>query len=334
MLCVGFDRSYVSSHDGWKEAREYYDKRFSIGEVKITQFDRQEKAFRSVGWAPEDYQVFIKGFYENPSFSLENLKRLDDLLPADPGVKWDLIMGLSQNNVVQFLLVGLLVCVALNGIGGGGSWGPVVWALFLDILLLCLNKIVARVFWPQIFLSILILLFLLPAKGIPLAAPFDRRSLKLALVLLLFFFASRTLSADYLSNRPGPQVRQAILDSMKALSPRQDQLFIITGSSFPFSGFPIFESDDSMKDFRALWMWWFEKTPYGDERLAQFHIRDFLKDTVDRPDIFWLISDPPGPLEDYFAKRGRSQVVRKQVFHGYFDVFQLITKKAGGKESF
>jgi hypothetical protein len=75
-----------------------------------------------------------------------------------------------------------------------------------------------------------------------------------------------------------------------------------------------------------------ERTPYGDERLEQFHIHDFLKDTVDRPDVFWLFTDPSQTLEAYYKKRAGMKVYRELVFRGYFDVYRMTTK-SGKKKS-
>jgi hypothetical protein len=156
---------------------------------------------------------------------------------------------------------------------------------------------------------------------------FSRRWIPTLFALALGVCTIGTLRQDYLNNRPGALARQAVQESFQTLCPRKDQLYIIWGSSFPFVGFPIFESKDNLKDFRFLWMWWLEKSPYGENLLTQFHIQDFLRDTIDRPDVFWLMNDDSHSLEDYFMEKKGMKVARKRVFHGYFDVYQMRTVK-------
>lgn len=327
LLCVGFDRFYVSSHTGWKEAREYYDKRFSIDEIKVTGYENQKAAFQAVGWEPEDYQMFVKTFYAGPLFSLENLQKLDGLLKVDFGIKLDLMGELFKNPIVQYVLLAFGIGVVFMVLGKIRAWGPVAWVVALVVLLVSFNKIVARIFWPQILIADLMMVFLLPPK--PLITPNKnwRRIIPITLILLLGWGALRTIRGDVSSNRPGIEASWAIRDSLKALFPRKDQLYIIWGPSFPFAGFPLFQTDDHCRDFRFFWMSWIERTPYGDDRLAQFHIHDFLKDTVDRPDVFWLFTDPSQTLETYYKQKAGMTVSRELVFHGYFDVYHMVSRK-------
>ncbi len=321
-----FDRAYVASHAGWQDAREYYQKRFSIDEIKVTDYDRQKAAFQSVGWEPEDYRMFVQTYYAGPLFSLENLKKLDGLLKVDFSLKRDLLMELMKNTVVQLVLFMFGIGVILTGMGKGRSWGPVSWVLGLVLFLVSFNKIVARVFWPQLFLADLIMLFSLPPGALWTKSRSGSRYLIGLLVLVLGWAAFRTLHEDFSINQTGPRSSQAILDTVKALAPRKDQLFIIWGPAFPFAGFPLFQTDEGLENFRFFWLSWLERTPYGDERLEQFHVRDFLKDTVNRKDIFWFMSDSAHTLEDYFQKRAGMKVKRDLVFHGYFDVYQMVTE--------
>jgi hypothetical protein len=327
LLCVGFDRFYVASHPGWKEAREYYDKRFSIDEIKVTGYESQKAAFQAVGWEPEDYQMFVKTFYAGPLFSLENLRKLDGLLKVDLGIKRDLMIELMKNEIVQFVLLAFGAGLALMWLGRARVWGPVSWVAALVILLVSFNKIVARIFWPQLLFADLMMLFLLPPAPLLTGKKNWQSVIPPALVLLMVWGAVRTIGGDVSSNRPGTEASWAIRDSFHALSPRKDQLYIIWGPSFPFAGFPLFQTDEDVRDFRFFWMSWMERTPYGDERLEQFHIHDFLKDTVDRPDIFWLFTDPGQALEAYYKKKTGMTVYRELVFHGYFDVYHLVSRK-------
>ncbi len=319
---VGFNHYYVSVHPGWAEAREYYDKRFSIGEIKVTNYDHQAEAFQAVGWSQVDYEAFVDGCYEGEPFSLDRLKKLDGLLHVDLGIKRKMMGVLFLNPLVQFLLVGLAVALGIGIKTKNPALLPVFWVLLLTAGLFTFNKIVARALWPQIFFVDLILAFWLPGGSL-----FFRRWIPVLLTSALGVCAFFTLREDYVNNRPGPLARRAITESLQALHPREDQLFIIWGSSFPFVGFPIFEPYDHSILFRFLWMWWLEKSPYGEKQLAQFHIQDFLKDTVDRPDIFWLMKDDSHTLEDYFMEKKGMKVARKLVFHGYFDVYQIRTLK-------
>jgi|GEM_PF-5959896 len=321
---VGFDRWYVAAHPGWKEARTYFDRRFSIDEIKVTDYERQKAAFQAVGWEPEDYRMFTDTFYAGPAFDLDKLQRLDSLLKVDYRVKWELLGELIQNSFVQMVLMGLGAGIFLTAMFVGRGWGPLVWVLAMILILVLFQKIVARVLWPLLLFADLVMLFTWPVF------PKLKRGLAWAAILLALVLAGgafHCLKEDWTVNRTGAPARLAILDSLEKLSPRPDQLFIIWGPSFPFAGFPIFRTVDSLKGFKFFWMSWQERTPYGEERLDQFHIRNLLKDTVDRPDVFWLLNDPDRHLEDYCREHAGMDVRRRLVFHGYFDVYQLASAR-------
>ena len=325
LSAAGFDRIYCHLHPGWPEARRYYQKRFSITEIKWSGYQEQLQAFQSVGWSENDYHMFQEGFYYDGPFAFENLEKLDNLLSIDYGVKFILFKELLKNELVQFLFLGLLVCLA----GAVGSGSKVLmqtgWILFLVALLFSINKIVARVLWPQLFFACLVLVFLLPTK------PSTQKPKRwvgfpgVFLAVILGLTGWRSLHDDYLDNRVGPQVHQLIGQTFKSLAPRKDQLFVIWGSSFPFVGFPAFETEDTLKDFRFIWMWWLEKTPYTQARLDQFRIHDFIADMVDNPKVFWLINDPSPCYENYLREHEGKTMHRKLVFHGYFDVYRLVS---------
>ena len=162
VLCSGFNWFYASAHDGWKEAREYYDLRFSIGESKVSSYEHQAQAFQSVGWSPEDYRMFLSAFYALPTFNLENLKKLDGLLKVDFEVKRAVLSEMLKPTVVQFMLWSFGVCFVFGLMGKGKAWGSVSWVVLLVLFLVSYNKIVARVFWPQLLFADLLLVFLLP----------------------------------------------------------------------------------------------------------------------------------------------------------------------------
>ncbi|HUO58899.1 MAG TPA: hypothetical protein VMV05_12050 [bacterium] len=323
---VGFDQIYYHFHPGWPEARRYYEKRFSITEVKWADYQKQKEAFQAVGWSENDYQLFREGFYYDKSFSLANLEKLDGLLSVDFRIKASLLGLLSKNPLVQFLFLGLLMGMVRAALTRAPALGQSIWILVLIVLLITFNKIVARVLWPQLLFAGLVLCFL-PQPPNTTKAKKEGRIIGMFLTILLGLAGWRNLSYDYATNKPGPEVRKLIGENLKALAPRRDQLFIIGGSAFPFVGFPAFETDDTLRDFKFIWMWWLEKTPYTEARLAQFGIHDFLGDMVDRPDIFWLMNDQPPYFENYLKEHEGKTVRRQKIFQGYFDIYRLVSEK-------
>jgi hypothetical protein len=112
---------------------------------------------------------------------------------------------------------------------------------------------------------------------------------------------------------------------IRALAPREDQLFVVWGSTFRYEATNAFDDFEDFRTFHIFPLAVFQRSPHGQAMLRHFGIRENLfREMVDDPKIF-LICDPDEArmLMIYLWEKFRIRVKWELYFKGGFRVFRL-----------
>jgi hypothetical protein len=122
------------------------------------------------------------------------------------------------------------------------------------------------------------------------------------------------------------QYKAKFLDQcLKAIHPKDDELFVIWDSSFPYESISIFDDFEKFRTFHIFPLAVFQTSPHGQAMLDHFKVHDVFKDLVDNPK-FYLVCHYPETL--YYSrymleKYGMTTYPEKTFSNGLFKTFNI-----------
>lgn len=345
LVCI--NNGYYAVDSGWKD---FYRNCATNGLIRDyarpANTDQARKALRKVGWSDNDLRAqrdFLN--WDEKIFSAENTEYVATRLPAFRS-------DLNAISVFQ----SLITCLR----------DPLIWPLFPAIIFFLLLRrrdlplaYYSSVLFAAVATAALMIVFLkLPARIYTCIAEFllltfaftiDASKLKVRksdgniLGAWLGIVSCLILSVPYLALSANlPRIRslkrynKELKQTLKTLQPREDQLYIVWGASFPYEAIkPLDDLTVLFENFNLLSLSCQNGTPLISEQLKRFQVKDPFEGLVRRNNEIFLIASPVYPfdvLTNYYLEHyGINVVFERLMVSNKSRISLLRAKQAGGR---
>lgn len=268
---------------------------------------------REVGWSAFDFEMMMNWFFmDEQLYSTEKLQRLKQSFEAydkktfsDPAVQKEIddnrssLMRKLRSRLTQtFTLPFVLPAFALLFLWIAGTSVPVravvmylllFTVTFFGILIYIhymtlMRDIPERVVFPMFALIALLLPLFPPALDMKPSGRFPvyRSALVALLLLVVPLFIVRATERVFSLSSTAKENNRLYEQTMTALAPKNDHLYVIWADGFPFSGIHPFSSLQEASSMHALWLAWCQRTPTSAALLQQFQIQNIYTDLLTR----------------------------------------------------
>ena len=322
---------YYQRDPAWREYLEFNTLRLHFNDFQWTRYTPETRpVFDQLPWSENDHAMIANWFFDDPrTYSLENLRKVVTGFPwGEQEVGWrdirDRWAPIAADRSVWTLgmLLPLFVWTARNRRLAFALLAPATIAAVGLLLCLTFTKTPpSRVYYPALafpFLLTLLLVRLGPerrARGqlVIQAAVIrirgERRSVvtgSFDLVTLLHFAAilaalipvSAGLYREYRHARTACKENEKLRAALAAIRPRDDQLFVIWSSCFPFEAILPLESPALLRETHLLSLGWPQQSPINQAMKARFGIDDLPHALYANPNLELVSVDW---LNDIFA---------------------------------
>jgi hypothetical protein len=337
--CAAFNGYYNDRDAGWREFNRFNAQRMDLMDYKNTPYDQKTKPFfDSAGWSHNDYEMF-KGWYfmDEDLYDWRNLQKLAGHFPRFTNVKPDSPGGLEDilDRYFPMLLLLLLLSCALfvQPARLPLLLGSLAWTLFLLEALIYLLRAPERIYLPMLSSLLNLSIFLAGAPGPasprgPAGARWKGLA-RTALACLSFTACVPALMEAHAVNLYQRQGERTLQASVASLNPRDDQLYVVWDSSFPFEVWGALDDFRAFRSFHLVTLAPFERSPHAQAMMRRFGLKHLLRDMTDRPNVFLICNQKEGlQYSTYMMEHYGLPTGGEPVFKGFhFNVFRLHTLK-------
>jgi hypothetical protein len=293
-----FDNLYYNLHPPWQVARQYDLNYSRLVEYKVPDYGKNLEVFRSFGWSPNDFCLFKSWMWLPPKFDGSTIQKLGQQACYDWSAKlkfWK-EQSLNPDLLVFQLLISLFWFAAALRHRSAAGW------IFLNtgvicsatIFLLLFLKLPPWVLYPQMFYWSLSNALLVALRqewnpGLPRVKGSDPWGLTLLFALGLISLL--WTADDFYGNRQRQEQERRFSWFLDRLPVQKNQLLVVWGSQLPIQDLSAFSDFHVFRKLDVAYLTWLQRSPITREKLDRFGIKDILKDSVDRKDIF-IVLDP------------------------------------------
>ena len=326
------DHLYYSATPEWKKYGDTVPITRDLRDIYPLPYNQTTKPFfEEVGWSLNDLALLKSWyFWDEDIYSLENFRKLrSHFSPIKSVVE---VLNSFQHFETNHTFLGLMGCflfalpffrrrflkdLLINFLWCCG------FLLFLALWL----KLPERIYFPTLaFLVLISFRQCLQENRIPLSpADSDKRFLFLAVLLVLFIPAS--LYQAHRSDQYKRYWKSALKNSVASLQPKDNQLFIVWDSQYPFEYIGAFDDFSQYRNFHMLSFAGYQKAPLTKHMMSHFNLTHPLLDLVDNPSVFLICNSYSGILGlTYLREKFHVDAVALKTFESpSFTVYQLIT---------
>lgn len=111
---------------------------------------------------------------------------------------------------------------------------------------------------------------------------------------------------------------------MQSLKPQDDQVFVTWGYAFPYVKIGAFDNDEFLRNFHAIALDWFQRTPVTSAMMSRYGLKNIFKDLVDNPKAFLICTPYQWNLYRIYMKEKFNENVRAK-FHFHSDQFTVLS---------
>ena len=298
---IVFDHIYSNHELNWKTFNLFDDQRVVLIAYRNPPNDMTVKAeFDSVGWTANDWAMFNGWYYmDEDIFSTEKMKKLNDafahysLIGKWPENSFASMFGQPTNFTILLFFLAFLFFIPSKSFKF--LLANLVFILLLLLYLNLTRSTPERLSLPPFFFLInAAVFFAVPKKLNPQGGnvPDNGWTIKAGLVLtfLLTFQTSYFLSKQYTTNHEWKYYEEVLDNSLANFHPQSNQLYAVWDSAFPYELLHALDSFEILRNFNTISLAYYQRTPFAQHYLAQFHVQHLFRDLVDRPDLFLVCS--------------------------------------------
>lgn len=208
-----------------------------------------------------------------------------------------------------------------------------VWSFLLLFYMYFFLKLPPWVFWPFFSYAALSCYFWGADKGLPTPHRTSTRTrftvITLAALVLWFLVAAPLSVEDWKANQKAILVERQLQSDVDALKLKQDHLYVIWGTAFPFENIGVFGNYAPFKDISIFWLSSWQNTPFAKALLEKYKIKNIFKDMVNRKNVNFILCPGYFPMmyHQYLSQRFQMETTLQLVFHGAsFDVYRVLGK--------
>lgn len=336
-----FSQVWHKQIPGWHEFDLFDHERVEFQDYRIHDYTPQTKPFfEEAGWTKNDLDMFTAWYFmDRDKYDWKNIQRLSRHFPRF-GVE-------GKNSTFHSLLeivrsnfgmrnLSILFCLMFLIPLAEFRWllGSVIWLALFFLYMLYFWRAPDRLVYQELYY--LLCLGILWAQGPFSPAPlsggvFPRWVAKTGyfLIALAFFFLVPVIFRIYSDNKKNIDMETQLKSDLARLNPREDQLFIIWDSAFPYELIDAFDSYETFRPFHIFEFAVYQRSPDAAPQLKRFGLENPLMDLIGKPNVYFICK--PEELEMYwrFLSEHHSQkVVVSNYFESrFFKVFQILPRK-------
>jgi hypothetical protein len=321
-----FDAAYYRASADWGDFYPYNALRAEFTDYNRVNYTPATKAvFDAVGWSENDLAMLQKFFFADPQrYSQGNLEAILRGFAHEKSKHGTLreLMGQAFYGHVR-IVVAISLCAILL-LHPRRSWALVVLttaglACFTAVFMFYhYDRLPQRVCMPLVS-AVLASACQCPPLRRKREPPARSSWLQIVAILLAAAVLARWIYERSMLDANLRTRHRQIAVVMDQIAPRDDQLFVIWGGSFPYEGLvrPL-EPLTQLESFKCMGLGVGLQTPMSNERLREFRIDDLCRAIYERNDVF-LVSDEPlnALLATYVEEHYDARIVFRPV-HRYF----------------
>jgi hypothetical protein len=328
-----FDHLYYSGTPGWKKYGDTAPALRELHDFHPLPYNQTTQAFfKEINWSPNDLLLFKNWyFWDEDRYSLENFKILkshfSSIKPAAQVLQNFLDFGKSPT------AQGLSVCLLFSFLFFRKSFVKsfliyFFWIFGFLLYIALYLKLPERIFFPTLaFLVLLAFRQCIQGRDSALPSGDSPNSLRLRgwiLVLFIPIFLYQVYWIDqYKRDR-----ESALKNSVAALHPEDNQLFIVWDSQYPFESIGALDDFSQYRTFHMLSFAGYQQAPLTKLMMSHFHLVHPLRDLVNNPSVFLICNPYEGVLGLTYLREkfGIDAVAFKTFESTSFKVYQLKTR--------
>lgn len=358
VLSVGANsyNSYYLKKDGkWDEYFEKLPLLQRIIDFGQTPYNENTKEkFDKVGWSYVDFAMLMGwNFSDKELFSTDKMKLLLAEFPPDKRLKtpvttiFTTLQAIFKDNMVHFILFTLVLFAFVSNYEKDKI---VIFLITVGLLFTILSymilfmKVERRVYLSMFSALSLLALFFADfklflkdktsrkekKKSPQEKTPFNMQTLLACTVLVgAIFMSINVFSANLKQSALNRHWSKEIKASIEKLKPNKSQLYVVWGPAFPFEKLLPFEGLDYLKNFNVLWLCGLTTTPFFDNRMEAFQIKNINTAIYEKNNIFLFI--PPQWIKFYsaFIKNHYGVELKFAKFKGskFFYLYKVLKKR-------
>lgn len=299
-LLVGYNHQFYRRDPGWVKFADFFNQHFELHEARFPVYDAQSKpVFDSVGWTPNDLFMFQDWYFLDENiYSVEKLKKLSAYFPRfgfdkNPGFTLAQKLSFDTTQIALFFFLALLWLIPRGSYRALGL--TALWTFLMLAFLMAYEKLPERVFLPALFFLVILCVFFAVPKwknaSLDHKKPTFPAWAAAGLAVLLSLFTAYFLQKEYARNNRWVQCEGLMKTCMEGLHPKDDQLYVLSESAFPFEFNAAFDDFEMFRHFNVVALTWFQRSPTTRTMMNRFGVKDLFKDMVDNPNILIICLD-------------------------------------------
>jgi hypothetical protein len=335
-----YNRLWYAVTPGWAEFNRFDHERLELQDYRIDPYNAQTKPFfDAAGWSENDYRMFKEWYFmDKHLYDTDRMRHLAARFPrfgseGKPSTCHSLpeILGEFWPQTVLLYFLAFLLLVPLE------RWRYLVlqmgWVLAVLTLMIYAARAPDRVVVPLLTLPLAAAVYFLgsPAQGKGRNAKRQVPGwIGMAFLALLLLPSLRSCAQIHFLNQQAQRGEKLLKDCLAQWNPREDQLYVVWASGFPYEAFNAFDDFGLFKKIHLFELAVYQRSPNAQKMLDHFGIKDLFREMVDNPKVS-LICTPQecGYYQQYMREKYSLETVMVETYEcPFFRVFRVLTPTA------
>jgi hypothetical protein len=333
LVSFGLNEYHYQNDPSWRAFHHDYRQLADL-QANQTLIDPQitPQTFKEAGWTLNDYNLFHSWYFlDDDTYGPQSIKKVAPAFHHYHPNGLQVFSDCFRDPFAFYALVFLAVLFfLLTGRHRRTYLLHLAWFATLLVALAFFSRLPERLYLPTLALSIQLGLWFgcLDRAGSPdELLPEGHSTLRTVLLALLLplFLVPFNLRSHWSLGREDRETALELKRSVIGLHPKDNQLYVLWDSHFPYELWRAFDDFEAFRDFHILALAPFQRSPLQKEMLARFGVKNLFRDMVDRPDIFLICYPSDGLLYmQYLKERFGLRARAKKTYVGcYFLVYQI-----------
>lgn len=328
-----YDHFYYERNASWKEFVRFNHAASAAIDWRDLDYNPKTKPiFEHDGWTFNDFNLFKNWYFlDDKKYNPQTLEEISAHFPlGKKGYLPLLLRSFASADIYQNIFL-CTIAFALFCASHRRKLllGSVLWNVFLVLLLILFAKPNERLLLPLFNYLLALSLYhaepprpLQPPRFFPnQISPF----LLGALVILLIPSLYRFNAIDSYNRNKENLLKM----SVRELNPKDNQLYVVWGSTFPYESISALDNFEIFKTFHIFPLGSYQRSPLCLETLSRFQIKNLFRDLVDNPNAY-LICDPyEGALyREYLLENYKMEIIPEKTFSSpLFKAFRIHSRR-------
>ncbi len=342
LLGISLFTFYWHEHKpGWHEFDLFDHERVEFRDYRIHFYTPSTKPFfDEADWSENDFKMFKGWYFMDPDrYDWKNIQRLK-LHFSRFGVEdkdssfhslWEIIRSDFGTRLLPILLCLLLI---LSRIEFRWMIFSVVWIILFILYMLYFWRAPDRLVFQELYYLLCLSISWAEnpiAPSTPAIHAYSNWISRTGLFFLILFTCTSipTLQRDYTINQLNIGLENQLKSDIARLNPKDDQLFIIWDSAFPYELIDAFDSYEIFRNFHIFELAVYQRSPDAIPQLKKFGLVNPLVDMIGKSNVFFICK--PEELRmygRYLSENHPQKILASRYFEGQsFKVFQILPWK-------